>query len=165
MKIYITKRKVYLQLLFKIIIMISSGLLFILIGAVIQQTIHPGPSPSVSGINTNEVLPLNNSTSTTISGIIQKISGQTIILNLATQKQIKVISDESTLIVKHTRKDAEEIQSQTQLTDDSNLPLPSFNEEPLTLKDLTKNQEIVVDVEESLIGKSTIKAKKITIYN
>jgi hypothetical protein len=158
-------KNIHVNLLLKSTIMISSGLFFILVGILIQQNLKPTETQSISGIDYTEVNRPTDTEFTSVSGNISNISGNSLVLTLPTQKQIKVTITDETVIEKYTQKKQEEMQTQSkQIDEETNLPIPAFSIEKLSRNSLTKDLQVVVEANDNVIGVSSIQATKITIY-
>lgn len=158
-------KNIHINLLLKSTIMVSSGLFFVLVGILIQQNLRPVETQSISGVDYSEVTTPTDTVFTSVSGTISSISGNSIVLILPTQKQVRVSLNEQTVIEKFTQKSQEEMQAQSgQVDEETGLPMAAFAVEKLSKNDLTKDLQIVVDSTENVIGTSNIPATKITVY-
>lgn len=145
--------------------MISSGLFFVLVGILIQQNFQPTETQSISGIDYTEVTEPSDTLFTTVSGNISSISGNSFVLTLSTQKQVRVTMNEQTKIERFTQKTQEEMQAQANgIDEETGLPVPAFQIQELSRSALSKDLQVVVDSSENIIGASSIQAIKITIY-
>lgn len=145
--------------------MISSGLFFVLVGILIQQNFQPTETQSISGIDYTEVTEPSDTLFTTVSGNISSISGNSFVLTLSTQKQVRVTMNDQTKIEKFIQKTQEEMQAQAnEIDEETGLPVPAFQIEELSRSALSKDLQVVVDSSENIIGASSIQATKITIY-
>lgn len=154
-------KQIYINLLLKSLIMISSALFFLLIGILFQQSFTPQSTNSDSGVSPQEVTNRAEPTFRTVSGTISSTSPNSFVLILASQKKVRVTLSNQTTV--------QRFPSQAEFTrtlDESDAldSIPTTTPIEVPPSTLRTGHQVVIESQVDVVGISNIPAQVITIF-